>query len=62
MLRQSYDCHAGGVDFGEPFGGIIPGARGAVLAVLLRTGTQLTGRQIHTLIGDRHSFGRFRKL
>jgi hypothetical protein len=24
--------------FGEPFGGIIPGARGAVLAALVRTG------------------------
>jgi predicted nucleotidyltransferase len=38
--------------FGEPFGGLIPGARGAVLAVLLRTGTPLTGRQIHGLVSD----------
>ena len=41
--------------FGEPFGGIIPGARGAVLSVLLRTGTPLTGRQIHGLVSDEHS-------
>lgn len=38
--------------FGEPFGGLVPGARGAVLAVLLRTGTPLTGRQIHGLVSD----------
>ena len=41
--------------FGEPFGGVIPGARGAVLAVLLRTGKPLTGRQIHGLISDIYS-------
>lgn len=41
--------------FGEPFGGIIPGARGAVLAVLLRTGAPLTGRRVHALIAGRHS-------
>lgn len=41
--------------FGEPFGGVIPGARGAVLAVLLRTGEPLTGRQIHGLISDDYS-------
>ena len=41
--------------FGEPFGGVIPGARGAVLAVLLRTDTPLTGRQIHSLLRDEHS-------
>jgi predicted nucleotidyltransferase len=41
--------------FGEPFGGIIPGARGAVLAALLRTGTPLTGRQIHGLVSDHYS-------
>ena len=41
--------------FGEPFGGVIPGARGAVLAVLLRTGKPLTGRQIHGLISDTYS-------
>jgi predicted nucleotidyltransferase len=40
---------------GEPFGGIIPGVRGAVLAVLLRTGTPLTGRRIHALLSDRFS-------
>ncbi len=38
--------------FGEPFGGLVPGARGTVLAVLLRTGTPLTGRQIHGLVSD----------
>lgn len=43
------------MDFGQPFGGIIPGARGAVLAVLLRTGGTLTGRRVHALIGDKHS-------
>ena len=60
-LPQSYDCsdsHMTDIhtrmNFGEPFGGIIPGARGAVLAVLLRTGTPLTGRQIHGLISDTH--------
>jgi predicted nucleotidyltransferase len=41
--------------FGEPFGGVIPGPRGAVLATLLRTGTPLTGRQIHRLLSDRYS-------
>ena len=41
--------------FNEPFGGIIPGARGAVLAVLLRTDTSLTGRQIHGLLSDDYS-------
>jgi predicted nucleotidyltransferase len=41
--------------FNEPFGGIIPGARGAVLAVLLRTETPLTGRQIYGLVSDDYS-------
>ena len=41
--------------FGEPFGGVIPGARGAVLAVLLRTDVPLTGRQIHAVLRDQHS-------
>lgn len=41
--------------FGQPFGGIVPGARGAVLAVLLRTGEPLTGRQLHGLVSDDHS-------
>lgn len=41
--------------FGEPFGGLIPGAPGAVLSVLLRTSMPLTGRQVHGLISDRHS-------
>ena len=36
--------------FSEPFGGVIQGARGAVLAVLLRTNAPLTGRQIHALV------------
>jgi predicted nucleotidyltransferase len=41
--------------FGEPFGGVIPGARGAVLAVLLRTGEPMTGRQLHGLVSDDYS-------
>jgi predicted nucleotidyltransferase len=41
--------------FSEPFGGLIPGARGAVLAVLLRTDAPLTGRQIHALVKPTHS-------
>lgn len=41
--------------FGAPFGGIIPGAQGAVLAILLRTGEPLTGRQIHSLVEDGYS-------
>jgi predicted nucleotidyltransferase len=45
------------MNFAEPFGGILPGARGAVLSTLLRTGTPLTGRRIHALVSDRHSLG-----
>ncbi|SDU47342.1 Nucleotidyltransferase domain-containing protein [Jiangella alkaliphila] len=41
--------------FNEPFGGVVPGARGAVLATLLRTGMPLTGRQIHGLVSDDYS-------
>jgi predicted nucleotidyltransferase len=41
--------------FGEPFGGVIPGARGAVLAALLRTDAPLTGRQIHAMVSDDYS-------
>lgn len=41
--------------FDQPFGGVVPGARGAVLAALLRTDTPLTGRQIHGLVSDQHS-------
>lgn len=41
--------------FDEAFGGLIPGARGAVLAALLRTGTPLTGRQVHGLVRDEFS-------
>jgi predicted nucleotidyltransferase len=41
--------------FNEPFGGVIPGARGAVLAAVLRTDTPLTGRQIHSLVSDDYS-------
>jgi predicted nucleotidyltransferase len=41
--------------FSEPFGGVIPGARGAVLAALLRTDAPLTGRQVHALISDDYS-------
>lgn len=40
------------VFFNEAFGGLIPGAQGAVLAALLRTGTPLTGRQVHGLLRD----------
>lgn len=43
------------MQFGEPFGGLLPGVRGAVLAALLRTGTPLTGRQVHSLVGDKPS-------
>jgi predicted nucleotidyltransferase len=41
--------------FGDAFGGLIPGARGEVLAVLLRTGVPLTGRQVHALLSDQFS-------
>lgn len=41
--------------FHQPFGGVVPGARGVVLAVLLRTGEPLTGRQIHGMVSDEHS-------
>jgi len=41
--------------FSEPFGGVIPGARGAVLAAVLRTDTPLTGRQVHALVSDDYS-------
>lgn len=41
--------------FGEPFGGLIPGARGAVLSALLRTGVPLTGRQLHGMVSDNFS-------
>lgn len=41
--------------FGEPFGGILPGPRGAVLSILLRTDAALTGRQIHRLLSDTYS-------
>jgi predicted nucleotidyltransferase len=41
--------------FSEPFGGVIPGARGAVLAALLRTDAPLTGRQVHALVSNDYS-------
>ena len=41
--------------FGEPFGGLIPGARRAVLSALPHTGAPLTGRQVHGLVSDEHS-------
>jgi predicted nucleotidyltransferase len=41
--------------FSEPFGGVIPGARGAVLAALLRTDAPLTGRQVHALVSHDYS-------
>ena len=40
------------MQLGAPFGGLIPGARGAVLAALLRTGVPLTGRRLHSLVRD----------
>lgn len=41
--------------FGQPFGGVVPGVRGAVLATLLRTGAPVTGRQLHAMIKDDYS-------
>lgn len=41
--------------FGEPFGGLIPGAQGAALRILLRTGAPLTGRQVQKLTDGDHS-------
>ncbi len=41
--------------FGQPFGGVIPGVRGAVLGALLRTDAPLTGRQVHALVSDDYS-------
>lgn len=41
----------------EPFGGVIPGARGAALAALLRTGEPLTGRRVHEVARGGHSLG-----
>jgi predicted nucleotidyltransferase len=43
------------MSFIEPFSGVIPGPRGAVLAALLRTDTPLTGRQVHALVSDTYS-------
>jgi len=43
------------VRFGEAFGGLLPGARGAVLDALLRTGAPMTGRQVHGLVRDQCS-------
>lgn len=54
-MRQSYDWHTGHMEFGEPFGGLFPGARGAVLAALLRTGASMTGRQVYGLVRDQCS-------
>lgn len=41
--------------FDQPFGGLVPGAQGAVLSVLLHTDAPLTGRDIHRLVGGRYS-------
>lgn len=41
--------------FDAAFGGLIPGASGAVLAVMLRTGAPLTGRQVYRLVRDQFS-------
>jgi predicted nucleotidyltransferase len=54
-VRRSYDWHTGHMQFGEPFGGLLPGARGAVLAALLRTGAPMTGRQVYGLVRDQCS-------
>jgi len=61
-LDQSYDLNTSHMTvifklmlLNEPFGGVIPGARGAVLSTLLRTDARLTGRQVHALVSDRHS-------
>lgn len=45
------------MNFGEAFGGLVPGARGAVLAALLRTGAPLTGRRVHQVVVGGHSLG-----
>lgn len=45
------------MEMAEAFGGVIPGARGATLAALLRTRAPLTGRQVHRLVGGRSSLG-----
>ncbi|TQL70184.1 nucleotidyltransferase-like protein [Nocardioides albertanoniae] len=44
------------MNLGQPFGGVIPGARGAALAALLRTGEPMTGRQVHGVL-EGHSLG-----
>jgi len=41
--------------FDVPFSGLIPGAKGAVLAALLRTGKPMTGRHVSSMVGDGHS-------
>ena len=41
--------------FNLPFSGLIPGAKGAVLSVLLRTGKPMTGRHVSSMVGDTHS-------
>lgn len=38
--------------FGEPFGGLLPNAQGAVLTFMLRTGTPFTGRQVFDNLSD----------
>lgn len=55
MFTLSYDWQTEYVHFSQPFGGVIPGARGAVLAALLRTNAPLTGRQVHALVSDDYS-------
>ena len=41
--------------FSLPFSGLIPGAKGAVLSVLLRTGKPMTGRNVSAMVGAEHS-------
>ncbi|MCL2471038.1 MAG: nucleotidyltransferase domain-containing protein [Propionibacteriaceae bacterium] len=41
--------------FDVPFSGLIPGAKGAVLDVLLRTGKPMTGRHVASMVGAKHS-------
>jgi len=55
LSRQSYERYSGHMRFGVAFGGLIPGARGEVLAALLRTGAPMTGRQVHALVSDQFS-------
>ncbi|MCL1838902.1 MAG: nucleotidyltransferase domain-containing protein [Propionibacteriaceae bacterium] len=41
--------------FNLPFGGLIPGAKGAVLEVLLNTQKPMTGRHVSLMVGESYS-------